>query len=149
MPAFAGQAPSAFVALTNDMMPLAGQWSPIHSLSFSTQVWPIRPEALSDPQYIAPPGQSYVTQSVANDTEQVMTDIVLIAQRSSDWRSDTLEYQPAFPRYIDMEHGSEIYKVDMIIRLVFKSGFTIPLKMNPGSSFSAKIHLQRLDQPVF
>ena len=78
-----------------------------------------------------------------------MTDIVLVQNRSSDWRSETLEYQPPFPRYIDMEHGGELYKVDLIVRVVFKNGYTIPLKMNPGASFSAKIHLQRLDQPVF
>ena len=144
----AGGLPGSWVALTSDWSPVASLWSPIGSLVFLTQYFPIRSEYVSAPTVF---GDDDVGSSSAvgvnYDSQQVLSDVIPNITDAADWRSQTTLYAPTILRWVDMPSGA--YPLETIdFQLGWRNrntGKVNILTMNPLSSFSVKILLQRKD----
>ena len=137
-----------WVVLTNDFSPVASLWSPIGSLVFGTQFFPVRSEVSSAPQIygIGDVGQGSQVDT-ASDSTQLLSDVIPNIVDASDWRAQTTLYNPTVLRWVDMPSGS--FPLDTIdFQLGWRNartGTITPLTLNPLASFSVKILLRRKD----
>lgn len=138
----------SWVALSNDFSPVASLWSPVGSLVFLTQYFPIRSEVTSAPTVF---GGSDIgvgaSQGVGYDSQLILSDVIPNITDASDWRTQTVLYAPTVLRWVDMPCGNlPLDTVDF--NLGWRNRFTgevIPLTLNPMASFGVKVLLRRKD----
>ena len=138
----------SWVALSNDFSPVGSLWSPIGSLVFLTQYFPIRGEVTSAPTVF---GGSDIglsaAQGVGYESQQILSDVIPNITDASDWRSQTTLYSPTVLRWVDLPSGQlALDTVDFNLGWRNRiTGEVVPLTLNPMASFSVKIMLRRKD----
>ena len=131
--------------LTPDYPATGNAWSPIGSIVFGFSQWPARAEIVSPPVFYGPGAPSVNNSSDA--TSNILTDVVPQILDASDLASQAILYSPQVLRWIDMPaSGGGLRTLDFsVFWRDAQTGSLYPLSLNPTSSVSIKILLQRKD----
>jgi hypothetical protein len=138
-------ADGVYLDLIPDYAATGSGWSPIGSLVFLCSRWMIRSEVMSAPNKV---GMNVSSNSnPSNSTLQILSDVIPAFSDASDWNAYPILYSPQVLRWIDMPAGSfPLSEIDFTCAWRNAvTGVIRPVTLNPGSSFSVKILLQRKD----
>ena len=131
--------------LTSDYPATANAWSPISSLVFMSSTLPVRAEITTP---ITQFGANNVVLATA-DTAQILSDVVPAFSDAADWDANIILYTPTVLRWVDLNDMTGAL-TNLNFAVAWRNAITgdiTPVKLNPTSSFSVKLLLQRKDIP--
>lgn len=127
-----------YTKVTQDFVSTS-MWSPIASLVFTTSKIPIVSEQSTQPLTFGENSNINVSSNNAQRYQQIITDITIPSDKSSDWRS-YITYVPAYPRYINLNSVSELKDIDISLFFMDKnSGNLIPVRISNGGIINLKL----------
>jgi hypothetical protein len=116
------------------------QWSPINSITFTSNLLPVFPVINSKVQIYK--NGDLIDDSTDYNFSNTITDFIA---NNSEFLP-FIQYSPSIYRYISLKENQSIRSIDISVSWMNKhTGELIPLYLAPGSSASCKLYFKYLD----